>query len=165
MNARNHRDELVAQAARERYFCGGAMCRHSKAMHSSVHPAFGAHNPPGFDHTRIFYQHQFRFHFLLTEPYHDENVEIVVTHLEELNQNESSKILYSLGKKGGGLHNPGWCYPVVIASSKKTSQQTIDYIASWLPHPDDVSPAQLLEFFQPFNLQGWAETRKSMERP
>lgn len=165
MIERVHKYEMAAQAARERYFCAGAMCRHSKAQHYSVHPVFGPRNPSGFDHARIFYQTQFRFHFLLTEPYHDDNVRIVEKLIGETNQYEPINLIYSLGKKGSGLHNPGWCYPIVIASSKKTSQQTIDYIASWLPHPDDVSPAQLLEFFQPFNLQGWAETRKSMERP
>lgn len=76
--------------------------------------------PDGFDHTEIFYSKARKLHVLITEPYHETNINRARKAMFDLSEACGKHIyLEAFGEKGRGLWNPGPCLSYLICRPGK----------------------------------------------
>ncbi len=81
----------------------------------------------GFDHTKVYYSREYKFHLILTEPYSD--VEDIIKALSK------EEFAYAKGKPNTGLWYPPNTHSLLLA--KPQYKSILDIYASLLPMKDD----------------------------
>ena len=130
----NGEQQLAAFRARRAAWCKATELRHSPARLRKVLPWLPPYSSPkGLDHTAVYYSPRWKFHLLLTEPYH--SAELALASVQSFADAYGKGFSYAFGRQGVGLWNPGPCRPLLIAI--KGAGVILEEFAARLPAADE----------------------------